>query len=164
MEPERHISSLGELAYARCACVLSPRKMAHPMNGYQGRERSISATERFQRNRHKHFDLRCLLSEWQRFHDEQNPRGKMRLNLHTPTHRHDDYRNPRCACAPRVNDYSFDNNDITPETTYPTYVSCFYTCDVKYSTLTVAKKDLKDYVDFRHELWMEKRWCFSCSE
>ena len=57
------------------------------MYGHQWRDRSISATEQFQRKRHKLLDLRCLLSAWQRFHDEQ----KVKYDLtDTQTHRHTD--------------------------------------------------------------------------
>ena len=56
MEPVHHIENLGELVYAQCACVLSAGKMAdHKCMAVQGRERSISATEQFQRKRHKFF-------------------------------------------------------------------------------------------------------------
>ena len=52
-------------------CVFSVGKMADLMYGHQGREPSISATEQFQRKRHKVFDVRCTLSTWQRFHDKR---------------------------------------------------------------------------------------------
>ena len=47
------------------------RKMADGTYGFQWRECWISAMERFQRKTHKFFDLRCLLSMWQDFQDEQ---------------------------------------------------------------------------------------------
>ena len=53
------------------ACMLSVGKMADQIYGHQGKERSVSATEQFRRKSHKFFDLRCPLSTWQRFHDEQ---------------------------------------------------------------------------------------------
>ena len=69
-----HEQSLSEkLADAQCACMFSVGKMTHPMYGHHGRERSISATEQFQRKCHKYFDLYCPLSMWQCFHDEQKP-------------------------------------------------------------------------------------------
>ena len=72
---EQHIVNgrTPELAYDQCACVFSVGNMADPMNGHQGRERSMSAKEQFQKKRHKYFDLHCPLSTWQRFHDEQKP-------------------------------------------------------------------------------------------
>ena len=56
----------------------------------EGRERSISETEQFQRKRHKYFDLRCPLSRCQRFHDKQAPEVRCDLNTHT----HGNYCNP----------------------------------------------------------------------
>ena len=50
---EYHIDPCRELAYAQCACVFSIGKMADPMYGHQGRERSILVTEQVQRKRHK---------------------------------------------------------------------------------------------------------------
>ena len=47
------------------------RKMADRMYVFQWRECWISATERFQRKPHKFFDVRCTLSTWQYFQDEQ---------------------------------------------------------------------------------------------
>ena len=41
------------------------------MYGTLRQPRSISVTEHFQRKPHKFFDLRCLLSTWRRFQDEQ---------------------------------------------------------------------------------------------
>ena len=66
------------------------------------------------------------------------------------------------------NDYSFDNNDITPEVTEPTYVSYSYmTCDknyVKYSTFTVAAKIWRIMSISATSLWMEKRWFYYSSK
>ena len=50
------------------------------------------------------------------------------------------------------NDFSFDDNDITPELANPTYVSCFLHdlgCEI-FHTYS-GSKDLADYVDFSHE-------------
>ena len=46
---EHHIvhGQTGELAYEQCACVFSVGKMADPMYGHHGRERSIYAMEQF---------------------------------------------------------------------------------------------------------------------
>ena len=53
---------------------------------------------------HTFLDLRCLLSTWQNFRTNRVSRGEMWLNRQTD--RHTDttkYRNPCCACTPRVN-------------------------------------------------------------
>ena len=56
-------ANLGELVYAQCTCLLSAGKMADRVYGHsREKERSISATELFQRKHHKFFDPRCPLS------------------------------------------------------------------------------------------------------
>ena len=72
MEPEHHIANLRELACAQCECVLSAGKCADGMYG-NPREGALDPEEHFQRKRHKVLNLRCPLSTWQRFHDEQKP-------------------------------------------------------------------------------------------
>ena len=62
----------------------------------------ISAMKQFQRNPHKYFDLRCLLSTWHRSQDEQTlQRWDVTWQTDRQTHR-PNY-NPHCAWAPRVN-------------------------------------------------------------
>ena len=40
--------------------------------------------------------------------------------LDTLTHTQDDYRNPRCACAPRVNKGGYYEKQVEQEAVYPT--------------------------------------------
>ena len=64
----------------------------------------ISATKQFQRKPHKHFDLRCPLSICVIWFSGWNDALEVRC---WRTHRHTDrpnYRNPRCASPPRVNE------------------------------------------------------------
>ena len=81
------------MGYAQCACVFSVGKMADPMYGYQGRERSISATEQFQRKRHKPFYLRRPSAEYVTAFSGRRDAFKVRCDLtYAQAHRHDDYR------------------------------------------------------------------------
>ena len=65
MELEHHIANLGELHMHNAhVCYLQEKWPIVCI----ARERSISATEQFQRKSYKFY---CLLSTWQCFHDEQ---------------------------------------------------------------------------------------------
>ena len=70
------------------------RKMADCMYGLS--MEGVPAIKQFQR---KLFDLHCLLSKWQYFRTNRRSRDGMWLNRQT---QRPNYRNPRCACAPRV--------------------------------------------------------------
>ena len=95
-----------ELVYAQCTCMFSVRKMTDPMYGHQVRERSISATDQFQRKRHNFLTLPSLPAEYVAAFSQQAEASEVRCDL-TDTHRQTDgnYCNPRCACARRVNDW-----------------------------------------------------------
>ena len=68
MESEHHFANLR--VHNSHACY-PQEKRPIVCRAIQGRERSISATEQFQRKCHKFFDLRRPLSTWQRFQDEE---------------------------------------------------------------------------------------------
>ena len=73
MEPEHHIVNPGELVYAQCACVLSTGKMADLMYGRPRGGALNLCNGAVSEKAPQIFDLRCPLSTWRCFHDEQKP-------------------------------------------------------------------------------------------
>ena len=70
--------------------------------------RHVSRTQSFQQNRHVTFPalvaLKLLISLMSRL-VACSPRFRPDRQTHRQTDRQNDYCNPRCACAPRVNNY-----------------------------------------------------------
>ena len=115
---------------AACCIIIHMRvgKYGRPIVARTYRKRSSSATKHFQRNSHIFFYLRWI---GELVLDANNDcRSELSNNRQTDTHTQNDYSNPRCACAPRVNYILYFTILLWNRWCYPDY-GCKKSCSVR---------------------------------
>ena len=96
-------------AYGKnCVCTMRimrviRRKMADSMYGHPREGALDFGNGAFPEKTPQNFDLRCPLSIYMAALSRRTKAPEVRCDL-ADTQTHGNYRNPRCACAPRVND------------------------------------------------------------